>query len=442
MVNDDQPAYRVGIATADITPPVGTPLTGFANRGLHTSTGIYHPLRAVALSIDDGSGPVLILSAELLGFYDQADRVRGFLSQATGLPESRIVLNGSHTHCGPAIRLRDRESHGWIDEDYLQQAVQKMVKAATTAVLHSYPATLRFGVGRCDVAMCRRAPDPDRPGQVLRTLSPNPDGRTDHEVGVLTLSSSADDALRGLAFNYGCHPTSRGGLHVGGDYVSFAYDYLDDAFPSVQPAFLQGCAGDQKPRPAEAGSPSFGQRSLAQVEEIGHELGAAVESVVNGGSLAPVTGPITVRQAVITLETEPVDEPTLRAALAPEEPDYRQRWARTLLDRLEHGLPLETRVPFELQTVTFGRSLAIITMAGEMTVEHGLRLKHDLGGHFDHVMPLGYANGMVGYVPVRRQFPEFGYEVLDANQYAGRTGRYLPDTEDQIHARVHQMLGV
>ena len=82
----------------------------------------------------------------------------------------------------------------------------------------------------------------------------------------------------------------------------------------------------------------------------------------------------------------------------------------------------------------------MIAMAGEMTVEHGLRLKRDHGDRFARVLPLGYANGMVGYVPVARQFDEYGYEVLDANQRAFRTGRYLPETEDQLHGRIARML--
>ena len=45
--------YRVGLATTDITPPVGIKLSGFAAR-TEPSTGIYRPLEATAVAIDDG----------------------------------------------------------------------------------------------------------------------------------------------------------------------------------------------------------------------------------------------------------------------------------------------------------------------------------------------------------------------------------------------------
>lgn len=442
MPVDDRGQYTVGVATADITPTFGVPLSGFAARAFHSSTGVYHPLRAVAITIDDGDSAVLLLSAEWLGFYDQAPRVRGRISQATGLPESHIVLSGSHTHCGPAVRLKDREDHGWIDEDYLNGAIESMARAAAVSRQYRYPATLNYAVGRCGFAVNRRSPDPDTPGRVRRAMTPNPDGPTDHEVGVLVVRSVADDAVRAVAFNYACHPTSRAGLHVGGDYVSFAYDHLDAAFPGAQPSFLQGCGGDQKPCPPEPGATSFGQRTLEQVRDIGRELGRSVEGAVTTDSPAVLTGPIAVQQAVITLETEPATMEALQAGLRPDAPAYQQRWASRLLELVDAGLPQPTQVPFEVQTITFGRSLAMVTMSGEMTVEHGLRLKRELTGHFDHVMPLAYTNEMCGYVPVRRQFDEYGYEVLDSNQHHGRTGRYVETTEDQIHTRIHRMLGL
>lgn len=435
----DAGQYRVGIATADITPPVGAPLAGFAARAQHTSTGVDHPLRAVATVIDDGRTDLLVVALEWLGCYDQAPRLRRVLAERTGIAEQRILLNASHTHCGPAIREADYAEHGWIDEDYLEAAIQKIANAAGIAARHRYPAVLRWGVGACSIAMNRRRPDPERPGRVFDAMLPNPDGLTDHEVGVITVESADDGLLRGIMINYACHPTSRSGLRIGGDYVGFAYDRLEQAFPYAQPLFLQGCAGDQKPRPHQAGADVFGTRTVDQVRELGDELGDAVAAVIRSG-LTPATGPITVASGIEVLHTEPVDRATLEAERDRPTAPFRRPWAEVLLDRLDRGVPDLDRVPFEVQTVAFGDSVAMIAMAGEMTVEHGLRLKRDHGERFGAVFPLGYANGMVGYVPVARQFDEYGYEVLDSNQRHFRTGRYLPGTEDQLHDRISRLL--
>lgn len=88
------------------------------------------------------------------------------------------------------------------------------------------------------------------------------------------------------------------------------------------------------------------------------------------------------------------------------------------------------------QVVAVGEDVAVVALGGEMTVEHGLRLKREIGGRFGQVVPLGYSNGLVGYVAVARQFDEYGYEVIDANTFRRYAGRWARDTEDRIHAAV------
>ncbi|MFA9479506.1 hypothetical protein ACERK3_14550 [Phycisphaerales bacterium AB-hyl4] len=441
MISSTSDIYSVGIATVDITPPVGTPLAGFGDRSIHSSTAVYHPLRAVAVVVDDGETPMLLLSAEWIAFSGMSERVRGRLAEVTGLPTSSIILSATHTHCGPVMKPRDVVTHGRVDNAYLDHAVERMAHAAEMAWKHRIAARLRSGVGHCSLAMYRRVPDPANPGRVLRAMRPNPDGPTDHEVGIVTIES-LDGIVRGILFNYACHPTSRNGLMIGGDYVGFAYDYLQEAFPYAQPCFVQGCGGDQKPRPADSKGNTFGLRKVEQVREIGFELGQAVEQAIANDSLDTVTGAIAVKQAMVELETEPLDRSLVKSELTNDARPTKQRWARYHQERIEQGLPEERAVPFEVQTLRFGKSLAMATFAGEMSVEHGLRLKRDLRPYFKHVIPMAYTNELVGYVASKDQFAEYGYEVLDANQNRKRTGRFVEETEDRIHdVCARQLLG-
>lgn len=438
--------YLIGVATVDITPPVGIPLGGFAVRSMHSSTGVYHPLRAVALAIDDGHTPVLIISVEWVDMGEQSDPIRASVSHATGVPESHIVLIATHTHCAPATRQSLSEHFGWIDQDnYFARAVGKITSAALRAWRGKFPGRLRFGSGTCQFAVNRRLTDPSTPGRTVQ--APNPAGPTDQQVGVLTVTSASDTLVhqadgepRLVAFSYACHPTAGAGMHIGGDYVSYAYDYLDSAFDYAQHCFLQGCAGDQKPRPEVPGATEFGWHSRQSLTELGYQLGRVVEGVARADGLSTVTGAITMHRTVIELETEPASQQEVQAGLEPGAPSHRRRWAELMVERASQGLPQTARVPFEIQTIAFGDALAIIAMSGEMTVEHGLRLKRDLANRFECVLPLGYANNMVGYVPVRRQFAERGYEVLEANLFKGRPGRYMEQTEDQIHRQIATML--
>ncbi len=303
--------YDVGMHTVDITPPVGIKLSGFAAR-TEPSTGAYHALTATAVAITDGRTPLLLVTADLLGFYDQAERVRGLIAAATGLPAAQIALLGSHTHCGPSLRQRDVPRFGPLDEDYLERAFGAIAAAAAAAWQGRTPARLRFGTGRCTFGTCRRKPDPARPGRVQRGMLPYPEGPHDHDVPVLAIDRP-DGTLRGVLFSYAAHPTSRGGLEIGTDYPGFARDRLASLHPGVTTGFIQGCGADQKPRPPEGAAGVFGARSVAQVQEIGNELGDAVAAVLAGGAMRAIKGPIRVRQIQLELLTRPRSRRPCRA---------------------------------------------------------------------------------------------------------------------------------
>lgn len=428
--------YSIGIATGDITPEVGAPLCGFAARGRHTSTGVYHPLRTVAAAIHDGKTAIIILSAEIVFFESIADRVRNAIRQETGVPNANIILSGTHTHCGPSVRTKDIESFGWIDHEYVHRAIMVMARTASIAWRNRFDARLTFGLGHCDFAVSRRKPDPENSENVL--WAPDPEGPHDHEVSVLSIEDLAG-VPRGIFFNYACHPTSRGGLLIGGDYPGFAYDRIQEAFGFAQPAFLQGCGADQKPMPADPNAQGFPWRTVEQVRDIGNQLGDAVIETIENGDMQPITGAIDMRQSVIDLFTEPLDKARVAAELK-SEADFKKRWARYHKQRLDAGLPEEREVPFEIQTLRFGDSLAVVALAAEAVVEHALRMKKELRPRFGNVLPLAYANDVIGYVPAKRQLDQWGYEVLFANQYRYRTGRFTGDTEDRIHEHVACML--
>jgi hypothetical protein len=240
-----------------------------------------------------------------------------------------------------------------------------------------------------------------------------------------------------VLFSYACHPTARDGLKVGGDYVGYALDAVAEAFPDAQPIFLQGCAGDQKPRASSSAEAGFGTHSLDSVRALGVELGSAVVSAVRRAE--PIDGRVRANFDAVLLQNEAVDVDAVSAGLQSSE-RYIRRWAEKWHEELENDGENHTEMPLELQTITIGTDLALVGMGAEMTVEHGLRLKREHGDQFKTVVPLGYTNTMIGYVPVERQIDEGGYEVLDANQYWGYSGPFVRDSEDRIHSKIGAMI--
>lgn len=430
--------YLVGVASVDVTPPVGSKLAGFAARTAD-STGVYLPLRAVVTAITDRAADrtVVIVSVEWLGFYDNTDDVRALIEAATGVPPDHILLCGTHTHCGPPVRQHiDADCRTGIDAPFLQASFKKIAATARTALDRRQPARLRSSVGWCGFAHSRRRPD----GKGGVTWNPTLDAPHDHSVPILRCEDETGRLLH-LMFSYAAHPTSAGAiLEIGGDYAGFAMRELETSLGCTS-AFLLGCAGDQKPFNPSRGDDGFPAYPLPEVKAFGLQLAEAVSREVAHGRWFDVAGPMVAQTRKVELHTTVLARADYAAWLDSDN-EFFTRWARDHVALLDRGDTPETRVAFELHTITFGSSLVLVGMTGEMSAEYGLRMVKELGRDFTQVWPIGYANEIVGYVPAERQLPEGGYEVFANMQYIGKPGPYASGTEDRIFAAVRAMLGV
>ena len=72
--------------------------------------------------------------------------------------------------------------------------------------------------------------------------------------------------------------------------------------------------------------------------------------------------------------------------------------------------------------------VALVGLPGEIFVETGFAIAE--ASPFELTLPVGYANGSIGYVPTSEEVPYGGYEVLDAR--ARYQGRRLRDDADRV----------
>jgi len=428
MTND---TYLIGASQCDLTPEPGCFLSGLDGR-IQRSTAVYNPLRGAAFWIDTEGTPFLIVTAEWLGFYQHADRLREMVSQATGIDQAAIILAGTHTHCGPCLREIDVERHGDpLDTKFINQSLLALTDTARRAKGNREPAVLTYAVGMNDMGCSRRRPNAD--GGV--DWAPYREGAQDHQVPLLR-AINAGGTVIAVLINYACHPTANGGLEIGGDYAGFTINRLEEAYPEAIVGFLQGCGGDQKPFLPTKANDGFQQATIPVVEALGRALG---ESALEPDEFTTITGAVSIEQGLIDLKTMPLDETLIQERLISETPSQ-VTWAEYYRDRLAAGEEAVREIPFEIQVVTLGSSLVIVTLAAEMSVEYGLRIKRELGEHFDAVLVVGYANAIIGYVPVKRQIPEKGYEVEWNNVAYKRPGRYVNETEEEIMAAIRSLL--
>ncbi len=382
---EQAPHWRVGVAAAKITPEQRLHMAGYAGRK-EPAEGTEQDLFGKAIAIEDRDGNrVVFVTLDLIGVLEKLrTEVATKVQEKYSLPPHALLMNASHTHCGPAYGREDAK-------DYFDSLATTLVDLVGQSLEQLQPANLSYSFARCSVAMNRRTPSDEG----FRN-HPNPSGPVDHTVPVLSVRNADDDELRAVVFGYACHNTTMGFLQWLGDYAGYAQEYFEQDHPDVTALFMMGCGGDQNPYP---------RSELKYAQMHGRSLATAVEAAleVNQGTLRhqrPIQGRLS-----SVLET--VD--------------------------LEFATPDRADFSYPVQVIRFGDDLMLVALGNEVVVDYALRLKRELTKpEGPAIWVAGYSNVYSGYIPSRRVLLEGGYEA--------RSRPWKPTLEERIVGKVHELV--
>jgi hypothetical protein len=425
----DGAALRAGVATKIITPAESMWMAGYASRK-KPSEGKASELFAKALALEDGSGRrLVIVTLDLVGIpRTLRDQIEKQAQAKFGLPPASLLLNASHTHCGPVVRSGSSVSYELAPEQrdridrYIASLQEKLIALIGAALADLKPARLGYSHARAGFAMNRRLPTAKG-----YQNSPYPDGPVDHDVPVVRVEH-LDGKLRAILFGYACHNTTLSFFQFCGDYAGYAQQYIEEEHPGVAALFMMGCGGDQNPYPR-------GQLELAK--QHGRTLATAVEAAL-APQAKPVRGPLRVVLEEVTLEfVPPAGRDELLRQKESKDPVERRK-AQFLLEELEKTGRIRSTYPYLIQVVQFADDLTLIALAGEVVVDYSLRLKRELAGK--PLWVAGYSNDVFSYVPSRRVLQEGGYEATAAIRLTRLAGPFAPTVEEKIVGKVHELV--
>lgn len=415
--------YSVGFATADITPPLGTPIGGNF-RDDYASRGVHMPLQAHAMAVRNGDEVVALVSADLLVMTDaMTAEVRRIVELECGLDGGRILVAAIHTHSGPATMALTGED-SMASPSVLAQLAARIAGAVCEALRNARPAELavsmfeeprlvfnrRLRMRDGSVRMNWEAVDPD---QIAHPLGPvDPQG--------MVLAARRDGKIIGLVVNYALHPAVLAGVNwdFGPDWPGYLREALAmHVGADVPVVYLNGAQGNVNH--LDAWDPRQG-RGTKEAQRIGYMLAHRVLAALQDGE--ELHGPISVARQSVSFPRRPVAADAIQAAERRLEAlgdtdvkgqeDGMPAW---FFDRelVMHAGRAHEPVEAELQALRIG-DLAIVALPGEFFTEYGLALKQRSPAPYTLVA--GLANGSVGYVPVPEAVEQGGYE--------GQTWRY------------------
>ena len=147
--------WKAAAATAVITPKDNMWMAGYAARKA-PSEGVAQQLFAKALALEGTvGGPFVLVTSDIIGIRREVrDAVAERCRSEFALPPERLLLNASHTHCGPEYRPRaGREEEAKNYQRFLEET---LVRIVGEALRKRKPAAVGYTQARCGFAMNRR----------------------------------------------------------------------------------------------------------------------------------------------------------------------------------------------------------------------------------------------------------------------------------------------
>jgi len=420
----------VGTAKVEVTPTHPVLLAGYGNR-VDEFEGAYSPLWVRAMAIGD-ENPVVIAAVDNCGVpTDVVDEIRRKIDAKGLFDASRLVVSSTHTHNAPTLEGyapilwegRDTEDQRGRVKQYTEWLADKIAEAATAAIRDRKPAELSWGQGRVRFGGNRRAmKDGVWVGFGFAEKAP-----VDHSLPVMI--ARREGQVVAVWTNYACHCTTAGSINqIGGDWAGFAATEIEREIPGAAAVVTIGCGADVGPQPT--GNLDLARRHGRAIAEEVSKLAAT--------PLTPLAGDPEVRHRVVDLPLSPAPgrEHWEREA---QRDDFEGRHARRMLAQLDRDGALPDAVPLPVTVWRFGSDLAIVFLAGEVTIDYAVRLKQELD--WTRLWINAYSDGIPCYIPSKRVLAEGGYEADFSMIYYAWPSRFDPAVEDRLVSSVEELAG-
>jgi hypothetical protein len=343
-------ALEAGAAIVDITPPLGTPLNGYADRLGQGSTSVHDPLTARGLYLSDGETNLFLVTVDLCVINSEL-RQAVLKVAPTVVPPERIILTATHNHNGTGAMVKPLVFRA-ISGPYMPSVLNYTADQIASAMYQAYENRQRATIGYGTTTQL-----------VLSENRSLPGGPTDQQIGVIRVDDPDGNAIA-IAGNFAAHPTTvpeEDRFAISADYPGFYYEALEAmAEEGCVAMFLNGAEGDQA-----CGNPEDNE-GWARSESIGRLLAIRVKEVAN-----QIEGNEATLHVGYTEEHLP---PTIGAPVMP---------TKTILQTLEFDGLLVTFVPGE-PCVDIGLQLRRQSMAAGYKAQFTVGLAND---HLLYITP-------------------------------------------------------
>lgn len=402
---------RFGIATCDITPPFSTSMGGYGLRNEHFD-GVNDPLTFTAVVLEAGGTRLLLGAIDLVTLPSDGRLPRwlGRIAQASGTVGDRVMINCQHTHGGPKLPGRSAFARHQGDVAaalrYADWLEARLIDTARSAAERMEEGSLWYSEGTTTIPMSRRCL---RDGQIVN--APNPGGPVDDRMQLLIIKDAAGH-LRSVGMRISCHPVATGPQRkITADIVgAWRSAFVKRFGGEVTPFFLQGAAGDMRPRHVADGN-RWRTISHAELPAIGQDMLDEMEQAIVCHPPEQLAG-LTFRGRTNVVAVPCEHRYTRREQLEPllRSDDYLERmFATEAMKMLDSGTAIPDVAEYLVQSLWLNDQFVLVGLQCEPLAAVGRAIEQALKPATAVV--LGYVGGCVSYAPDSIELRRGGYEA-------------------------------
>lgn len=402
--------FHVGTSRVDITPPLGVGIPTLGTRPRHLVLDQVHdPLfaRTIIISGSDGHHPVALIQVDAIGFSNTIlesgesfiEQLRTKIHSATGISPDRIMVASTHAHSTPeTLDFRTVAKDSGMN-DWLNLLMEKITESTVLAKNSMHDAQLKVASGQMmGISINRRR-----------------DQYLDPEITVLQFTFTREESDV-IIVQFACHPVIVQAQNIiSADYIGSMIHEVLVSLPSVKEClFLQGACADINPQCGSSGRfedvKDMGVSLANEVIRLRNKMQTAYYPVENA-----VIGCLT---REIALQSRPM--PTIEEIeqLKKEVARLSDPVSQTIADNMRQFRIKEEMLwrirkhqdeyTAEIQALVIGR-VVLLGIPGEPFCAMGLESKQSFLPYI--CLPVGFANGYLGYLAPPEVWSKGGYEV-------------------------------
>ncbi len=388
-----------------ITPANSLNLVGLPRRTNHKVTLGPNELFVKILWLRANTNLIFISMDSLYFSRYIADNITKYAINKYSVDQECLIFNASHSHSAPC---QDIEFFGHIDESHLADIEDKILKGLDICYNNMKIGFIEFNHIECgeNLFISRR-----KMGRDIKTLFikkriirlPNKEKIVDNKIHIIRLYDD-NGSLSVIVYNLSCHPVFNINGKISSDFVGYISNKLENRF-CKQAIFLQGFSGDVRPNYTEtrilkascmdAIKLIFNEEVFIEYSEkhFHHFCNTVIECITK----------------ILMVNKSRINDDCLQCKI------HTRMYTETLESRTG-----KTKNKLIIKIIRILNNI-FISIPAEVLSNYIVILTRQFP--CINLFPLGYANGMIGYLPSAEEISEGGYEVATSYKYYGWDNR-------------------